>query len=101
MLQKLKKLAAEAEDDEEIVSYLITQEGPDNSDESRDHMNKNSTVIPSLIYQTGYTSPTIVHYLEIYPPQKDRYNKKILGAIGKRKSKNDVVWITLQDHQFN
>ena len=31
--------------------------------------------------------------------KKDRYNKK-LGAIGKRESENDVMWITLQYLQF-
>ena len=33
--------------------------------------------------------------------KKDRYNKKELGAIGKRESENVVVWITLQSLQFN
>ena len=63
LLQKLKELAAEAEDDEEIVSNLIPQDDSDNSNESRDHIITNSTVIPVLICQTGYNSPTIVHSL--------------------------------------
>ena len=33
--------------------------------------------------------------------KKDRYNKNVLGDIGKRESENDVAWITLQAHQFN
>ena len=32
-------------------------------------------------------------------PKKDRYDKKLLGTIGKRVSENDVVWITLQTRQ--
>ena len=100
MLQKLKKLAAEAEDDEEILSDLNPQDESDNSDKSRYHIITNSTFIPVLICQTGYTIPTIVHSLENFPQKKDRYNKKNLGAIGKSKSENDVVWITLQDRQF-
>ena len=68
LLQKLKELAAEAEDDEEIVSDLIAQADSDNSDKSRDHIITNSTVVPVLICQTGYNSPTIVHSLE-KPPQ--------------------------------
>ena len=89
-------MATKAEDGEEIVSEIITHEDSDKRDDSRDHMIKNYTVIPVLIYQNGYTSPTIVHSLaEIYQKQ-DRDNKKILGAIGNREYKNDVVWITLQ-----
>ena len=84
LLQKLKELAAEAEDDKEIVSDLIPQDDSDNSKKSRDHVITNSTVIPVLICQTGYTSPTIVHSLENFPQKKDRYNKKFSGAIGKR-----------------
>ena len=84
LLQKLKELAAEAEDDNEIVSELITQDNTDNSNESRDQIITKSSVIPVLICQTGYTSPTIVHSLENFPQKKDRYNKKFSGAIGKR-----------------
>ena len=67
LLPKLKELAAEAEDDEEIVSNLITQYDPDNSNESRYQIITNSTAIPVLIYQTGYNSPTIVNSLEKFP----------------------------------
>ena len=49
LLQKLKELAAEAEDDEEIVDNLINQADSDNIDESRDHIITNSTVIPVSI----------------------------------------------------
>ena len=77
MLQKLKELAAEAEDDEEIVSELIPQEDSDNIDKSRDEINTNFTVIPVLIYQNEYTSPTIVHSLENFTRKKDRYDKTI------------------------
>ena len=73
LLQKLKELAAEAEDDKEIVSELIPQE---DSDKSRDHITTNSTVIPVLICQTGYTSPMIVHSLENFARKKDRYDIK-------------------------
>ena len=100
MLQKLKELAAEAEDDKEIVSDLIPQDESDKSKKSRDHIITNSTVIPVLICQTGYTSPTIVHSLENIPRKKDRYNKKVLGVIGEGGSENDVVWITIQSFQF-
>ena len=58
LLHKLKELAAEAEDDEEIVSNLIPQDESDNSEESRDSIMTNSTIIPVLICQTEYTSPT-------------------------------------------
>ena len=77
MLHKLKELVAEAENDEEIVSDLITQANSDNSNESRDHIITNSTVIPVLICQTGYNSPMIVHSLTKITWKKDRYNKKI------------------------
>ena len=77
MLQKLKELAAEAEDDEEIVSDLISQDDSDNIYKSRDHIIKNSTFISLLICQTGYNSYTIVHSLGKIPRKKDRYNKKI------------------------
>ena len=50
LLKKLKELAAEALDDEEIVSNLISQDDSDNSNESSDHIIKKSTVIPWLIY---------------------------------------------------
>ena len=100
MLHKLKELAAEAKDDEEIVSDLIPQSDSDNSDESMDHIITNSTVIKVLICRTGYTSPAIVHSLANTPRKKDRYNKKHLGAIGKREYENIVVWITLQSCQF-
>ena len=49
LLQKLKELAAEAEDDEEIVYDLIPQEASDNSDESRHQIITNCTLIPVLI----------------------------------------------------
>ena len=91
MLKKLKELAAEAEDDEEIVSDLIPQDDSDNIDKSRDHIITNSTAIPVLIYQTVYTRPTIVHSLEIFSRKKDGYNKLFLGVIGKRESEIDVV----------
>ena len=101
LLLKLKVFEAEAEDEEELVSNLTPQDDSNYSNESRDHIVKNSTVIPVLICKTGYSSPTIVHSLENPPRKKDRYNKKILGAIGKREYENDVVWITLQACQFN
>ena len=91
MIQKLKELAAEAEDDEEIVSDLITQDDSDNSNESRDQIITNSTVIPVLNCQTEYNSPTIAHSLGKIPRKKDRYNKKDLGAIGKREYENYVA----------
>ena len=93
-------MAAEAEDDEEIVSDLTPQEESENNDKSMYHIITKYTLITVLIYQTGYTSPTIVHYLEKFPRKKYRYNNKCLGAIEKRESENDVVWITLQSHQF-
>ena len=96
LLQKLKKLAAGAEDDEEIVPNLIIQAYSDNNDELRYQIITNSTVVPVLICQTGYNSPTIVHSLAIFFLEKDRYKKIYLGAIGKGESKNDAVWITLQ-----
>ena len=70
LLQKLKELAAKANDDEEILPNLINQENSDNSNDSRDYIIKKSTVIPVLICHTGYTSPTIVHSLEPPPPPK-------------------------------
>ena len=100
MLQKLKELAAEATDDEEIVSDLIPQDKSYNSNKSRYQIVTNSTVIPVLIYQTGYNSPTIVHSLAKFSREKDRYSLKEVGAIGKKGSENDVVWITLQARQF-
>ena len=86
----------EAEDDEEIVSKLISLEEYYNNNESRDHIITNSTIIPVIICQTWYTSPTIVRSLENISQKNDRYNKKLLGAM---ESKNDMVWITLQDRQ--
>ena len=100
LLQKLKELVAEAEDDEEIVSNLIPEAKSDNNDKSRYHITTNSTVIPVLICKTGYNSPTIVHSLAIFSQKKDRYNTTNLGMIGKRESENDLVWITLQARQF-
>ena len=85
MLHKLKELAAEAEDGEEIVSGLISQDNSDNRNKSRDHKITNSTVAPVLICQTGYTSPTIVHSLGKKSPKMDRYKLKHLGAIGRRR----------------
>ena len=63
MLQKLKELEAEAEDDEEIVSGLIAQADSDNINDSRDHIIKKSILIPVLICQIGYNISTIVHFL--------------------------------------
>ena len=70
LLQKLKELAAKAYDDEYRVSDPITQEKSDKINESRDHIITISTVIPLLICQTGYTSPTIVHSLANLPRKK-------------------------------
>ena len=64
LLQKLTGLSADAEDDENILSDLTPQKYSKNINEIRDHITTNSTIIPVLIYQTGYTSPTIVHSLE-------------------------------------
>ena len=83
LLQKLKKLAAETEDEEEIVYDLTPQSNSDNSDKSRDNITKNSTFIPFLIYQTGYTSCTIVHCLAISPEKRIGTIKK-LSVIGKK-----------------
>ena len=77
LLQKLKGLAAEAEDDEDMVSELISQAESDNNNYSMDHIITNSTVIKVLICQTRYNSPTIVHSLENLSQKKDWYNKKI------------------------
>ena len=63
LLQKLKELAAEAEDDKEIVLDLIPQSDSYNIDASRDYIITNYTIIPVLIYQTGYNSPMIMHSL--------------------------------------
>ena len=71
LLQKLKELAAEADNYEEIVSDLIPQANSDNNNKSRDHIITNSTVILVLIYQTGYKSPMIVYSLAIFPWKKD------------------------------
>ena len=49
LLQKLKELVAEAEDDEKILSELIPKEHSDNSDKSREHTITKSTVVPVLI----------------------------------------------------
>ena len=70
LLQKIKELAAGEEDYEEIVSDLIPQYDSNNSDESRNHIITNSTVIPVLICQTGYNSLTILHSLEIFPGKR-------------------------------
>ena len=48
---------------------LIPQSDSYNSDNSRDNITTNSTVIPVLICQNGYTSPIIVHSLK-NPPRK-------------------------------
>ena len=69
-------MAVEAED-------LIPQADSDNSDESRDHIITNSAVIPVLICQTVYSSPTIVHSLEKKFPEKYRYNKNNLARLEK------------------
>ena len=74
LLQKLKELAAEVEDDEEIVSNLIPQANSDNNNKSRDHIITHSTVFTVLICQTGYNSPTIVHSLANVSRKKDQYN---------------------------
>ena len=63
LLQKLKEFADDAEDDEEIVSDLINSSISVNSNKSRDHIITKSTVIPVLICQTGYNSPTVVYSL--------------------------------------
>ena len=57
LLQKLKELSAEAEDDEEIVSNLIPQDDSDNSNKSRDHIITNSTVIPVFSVRLDTTDP--------------------------------------------
>ena len=44
-------------------------------------------------HNTEFLSKTI--------PKNNRYNNKILGAIGNKESENDLVWIILQAHQFN
>ena len=49
LLNKLKELAADAEDGEEIVSELILQSDSDNRNDSRYHIITNSTIIPVLI----------------------------------------------------
>ena len=41
-----------------------------------------------------------MHSLVISPLKKDRYSKKILGAIGKMESEDDVVWIIIQARQL-
>ena len=83
LLQKLKELAAEAEYDEEILSKLIPQSDSDNNDESRDNKITNSAVIPVLICQTVYSSPTIVHSLANVSRKKYRYNKNNLARLEK------------------
>ena len=77
MLQKLKGLAAEAEDNEEIVSDLINHSDSDSRDKSRDHITTKSTVSPVLICHTGYTRPTIMHSWAKFPQKKYRYDIKI------------------------
>ena len=46
------ELAAEAEDDKDIVYDVTPHEAFYSIDKSRDHITKNSTVIPVLICQT-------------------------------------------------
>ena len=70
-------MAAEEEYDKDIVSDLTPQEDSDNIDKTRDPITTNSTVLPVFIYQTGYTRPTTVHYLELFYPKKDRNDKRI------------------------
>ena len=77
MLQKLKELETEAEDYEEIVCNHIPQSDSDNINKSRDDIITNYTVIPVLICQTRYNSPTKVRSLVIPSRKKDSYNLKI------------------------
>ena len=90
LIQKLKELEAEAEDDEEIVSNFILQADSDNSNKSRDHIITNSTVVPVLICHTGYNIPMIVHSLEPPPLKKDRYNNCFWLQLEKRNMK--MTW---------
>ena len=93
-------MATESEDDYKKVSDPTPQADSDNSNKSRDHITKNFTVIPVLIYHTGFNSPMIVHSLDFFGQKKNRYDKENLGTIRKREYENDVVWITIQSHQF-
>ena len=71
---EIKEIGSWGEDDEGIVSGHIPQDNSENSYKSIDHIIVKSSVIPILICQTGYTSPTIVHSLENSPQKKDRWN---------------------------
>ena len=93
-------MAAEAEDDEGVVFDLTPEEDSNISEKTRNHITTNSTDVTVLIYQTGYNSPMIVHYLVNFSLKEDRYDKKVLGSIGKRESEDNIVWITLQARQF-
>ena len=100
MLHNQKELAAEAEDDAEILSDFIPRDDSENSNKSKDCIITDSIVIPFIRCQTGYNSATIVKSFANLPRKNNRYNKKTLGAIGKREYENDVVWITLKARHF-
>ena len=93
LIQKLKELVAEAEDDKDIVNDLTPKEDSGNNGKSRDHITTKYTVIQVLIYCTGYTRPTIVHSLAKVSLNKDRYEKKRLGTTEKRESENYMMLI--------
>ena len=64
-------MADEAEGDKDIFSDLIPKEESDNENKLRDHITRNYTIIRVLIYQAGYTIPTIVHFSGEEIPRKN------------------------------
>ena len=103
LLEKMKELAADAEDDEDVLLDLEPQGESDKNEETREYITTQSDVLPLLVFQAGYIQPNIVHSVGIYATsarKRDMWDKHMIGAIGKRETEDDVVWISLATSHF-
>ena len=76
LLQKLKKLTADGEYDEDIVYKLTLQEYLDNINDIKYHITTNPTTISDLFSQTVYTRPKIVYSFGNFDLKKDGVIRK-------------------------
>ena len=103
LLARMKELAADAEDDQDIILDLEPQGDSDKNEETREYITTHSDVLPILVFQTGFRRPNMVHSLGIYATsarRRDMWDKHMIGAIGNRETVDDVVWISLQASNF-
>ena len=98
LLRRMQELAAEAEDDEDVVAELKVQGEGDNNLVVKEFLVNQVDPVGVLFFQPNHRQPHFIHSLGMFtggPRRKDTYDGHMLGAIGKRETVTDIQWFSV------